>query len=125
MTRNSQPQTVTIRNLSQPEIPPLEAKYCASFLCRLRGLTFTKQLPPHWGLLLVQGRESRTDASIHMMGMWIDLCIVWINHDKRVVDVRLARKWRSFIIPAQPAQYVLETSVAYLDHYQIGHELTF
>jgi uncharacterized membrane protein (UPF0127 family) len=114
---------VTVRNLSAPNSPTISAKYCASFLCRLRGLMFRKELALYDGLLLVQERENRLDAAIHMLGMFIDLGIVWINESRQVVDVRRAYKWRSFIVPRAPAKYVLETSPEAALGFGIGDEV--
>ena len=90
---------VHIQNKTRPLTKSLTAQYCDTFMCRLRGLTFRKSLPPNWGLLLVQSKDSRIDTAIHMLWMKIDLAIVWINSDFEVVDVQPAYKWKSFITP--------------------------
>ncbi len=116
---------VMIRNLSQPLGRPLIARYCVSFLCRLRGLTFRRTLPEDWGLLLVQDKDSRLDAAIHMLGVWMDLAVIWINSTGKVVDVSLARRWRPVYIPKSPARYVLEMTPARLQDFKIGDEIRF
>ena len=116
---------VTVHNLTHPTPQPLVARYCNSFLCRLRGLTFRRRLPENWGLLLVQGRNSRVDSSIHMLAMWIDLAVVWITNDGEVVDVRLARRWRPAYFPRRPARYVLEMAVTHLEDFHIGEKVRF
>ncbi len=116
---------IRITNQSQPDKPPIVAKYCQSFFCQLRGLMFTKSLPDHQGLLLVQGSDSRLNASIHMMFMWIDLAVIWLNSELQVVDATLARRWKFAYLPKQPARYVLETSVAYLQDFNIGDRVNF
>ena len=116
---------VIIRNLSQPLSRPLTARYCASFACRLRGLTFRRSLPDEWGLLLVQDRDSRLDAAIHMLGVWMDLAVVWINSHGKVVDLCLARRWRPAYIPKGPARYVLEMDPARLPEFKVGDEIRF
>jgi uncharacterized membrane protein (UPF0127 family) len=116
-------QTVTIENCTHPLKERLQAGYCASFLCQLRGLTFRRTLPPNWGLLLVQARESKIDAAIHMFMMWMDLTVVWVNAQNRVVDVRPAYRWKSVLIPQAPARFVLELPIERLNDFQIGDEL--
>jgi uncharacterized membrane protein (UPF0127 family) len=116
---------VIIRNLSQPLSRPLIARYCVSFSCRLRGLTFQRALPEDWGLLLVQERDSRLDAAIHMLFVWMDLAVVWINSAGKVVDVCLARRWRPAYVPKSPARYVLETDPARLPEFNVGDEIRF
>ncbi len=119
------PEQVLVQNLSRPNTHPIQARYCSSFLCRLRGLTFRGRVAAGEGLLLVQSRDSRIDASIHMLFVWIDLAVVWINHAQQVVDVRLARRWRPAYLPAHPARYVLETAPEHLDDFRVGDQLYF
>jgi uncharacterized membrane protein (UPF0127 family) len=89
---------LNITNLSHSLPEPIYARYCVSFLCRLRGLTFRRSLNPQEALLLVQPRENRLDAAIH---------------------------WRPFYIPAQPARYILEMSESWLSSFCIGDQLDF
>jgi uncharacterized membrane protein (UPF0127 family) len=116
-------QQVVIHNLSQTQVEPVRAGYCASFMCQLRGLSFRRSLPDHWGLLLVQRRESRLDAAIHMLGVLMDLAVVWIDSAGNVVDVQLARRWRLAYMPKRPARYVLELAPGDLENYKVGDRL--
>jgi uncharacterized membrane protein (UPF0127 family) len=99
---------LTLRNLSNPAIKPVQAKWCESFLGKLRGYTFRRQLSQDEGLLLVERRDSRLDTSIHMMFVWTDLAVTWINSQNEVVDTVLAKSWRPFYASARPARYILE-----------------
>ncbi|NOH13148.1 MAG: DUF192 domain-containing protein [Chloroflexi bacterium] len=94
-------------------------------MCKLRGLTLCRSLAHESGLLLVGGKDSRLDAAIHMVGVFFDLGIVWINDDNRVVDRRLARAWISVQMPSQPARFVLEIAPERLEDFQIGDEVSF
>jgi hypothetical protein len=123
--KQQMPEQVLIYNLTRPSTHPTQARYCSSFVCRLRGLTFRRSLPSADGLLLVQSRDSRVDASIHMLFVWIDLAVVWINNAQQVVDVRLARRWRPAYLPARPARYVLEMSAERLSDFRVGDQLRF
>jgi uncharacterized membrane protein (UPF0127 family) len=118
-------QKYLVRNLDNSEMSPLSVDYCDSFFCRLRGLTFRRNLSPEEGLLLVQKNDSRLDASIHMLGVWIDLGVVWINAAMKVVDLRLARSWRPLYIPQQPARFVLESDPIRLNDFRLGDEIRF
>ncbi len=86
---------------------------------------FTKSLPEHHGLLLVQGSDSRINSSIHMMFMWMDLAVIWVNNELEVVDAVLARRWKLAYLPKQPARYVLEANVAKLGDFNIGDRVNF
>jgi hypothetical protein len=114
---------IKIFNLNNSALQPIKAKYCASFLCRLRGLMFRRNLQTHEGLLLVEKRDSRVDASIHMLFMLTDLAVVWINANLTVVDVILARKWRPAYFPAQPARYTLELHPDRLADFRRGDQI--
>ena len=111
---------VVIRNLSVVDAVNFKAHYCDSFSSRLRGLTFRASLPPYEGILLVQERESRLDTSIHMLAVFFDLAVIWINARQEVVDVQLARSWRPAYFPKAPAQYILELDARYLNVFRIG-----
>ncbi len=115
--------SINITNRTQPTM--ILARYCDSFLCRLRGLMFTRGVPANQGLLLVQGRDSRMDSSIHMMFVWMDLAVVWINDAGEVVDTCLARAWRPAYFPKAPARYVLEMSADHHGEFQIGDKIRF
>lgn len=118
-------QEVLIYNQDHPEIAAVRAKYCQSFLCQLRGLTFRRALSPQNGLLLVQKRDSRMDSAIHMLFVWMDLAVIWINQTFQVVDTRLARRWHPVYVPSKPARFVLEISAERIADFQIGDRVEF
>lgn len=118
-------RVLSITNISRVLPQSIQARYCATFLCRLRGLTFRRSLDPNEGLLLVQPRENRLDAAIHMLFVPMDLAVIWINEAKVVVDVQCARRWRPFYIPAQPARYILEVADSWLSAFHVGDQLNF
>ena len=98
---------------------------CASFLCRLRGLTFRRTLGKDEGLLLVGHRASRADTAIHMFFVFFPIAAIWLDGDGRVVDAQLARPFRPLYVPRAPATDVLEGLPALLDSVQIGDQLRF
>jgi uncharacterized membrane protein (UPF0127 family) len=116
---------VLVGNKDKKLADPIRTKYCDSFTCRLRGLTFRRTLARDEGLLLVQRGESRLDSSIHMLAVWMDLTIVWINSALIVVDKTLARPWRLAYFPKSPAKYVLEIHPERWGDYEIGNQVQF
>jgi hypothetical protein len=118
-------KTIQITNTHQSLLSPLHARYCDSFFCRLRGLMFRSRLSPEEGLLLVEARESRLDTSIHMLFVFMDLGVVWLDSSQMVVDIIVARKWRPVYTPCQPARYTLEIQPQRLNEFQIGDNLEF
>ncbi len=118
-------QEIEIINKTTALKSPLAAGYCDSFMCRLRGLTFRRSLPEDWGLVLVEAADGRVSTAIHMLFVWFDLGVIWINDAGTVVDKRLARSWVSFIIPSRPARYVLEVRPERLAEFEIGDQIDF
>ncbi len=116
---------IRIVNQTHPTGNPIQAKYCQSFFCQLRGLMFTSVLPKNSGVLLVQSSDSRMNSSIHMMFMRIDLAVFWINSEFSVVEKVLAHRWKLGYIPKSPARYVLETNIANLNDFNIGDKVSF
>jgi len=116
---------IFIRNIDRPNHTPARVKFCDSFLCRLRGLMFRARLDPDDGLLLVQGRDSRLDASIHMLFVPFDLNVIWINSDMQVVDKVIAKPWRPAYFPEGPARYILEIHPDRWEEYRAGERVEF
>ena len=114
---------VWIHNHSKSLTSPLQLLYGETFLTRLKGLTFTRHLPAERGLLLVC--DSRLESAITMLGVWIDLGVIWVNEDFHVVDTVLARRWRPVYITKHPARYVLEVVPERLDEFQVGDHVGF
>jgi len=116
---------VRIENTDQPLPVPLQAAYCDSFFGRLRGFMFRSRLAPGEGLILVQKSDSRLDAAIHMLFVFMDLGIIWINSGNTVVDAILARAWRPVYIPRRAAKFILEIHPARLKEFKIGDHIEF
>ena len=116
---------ILIYNQSHPENQPVQARYCATFGSRLRGLMFRKSLGTHEGICMVQPRADRVDAAIHMFFMNFDIAVVWADEARKVVDVQLARRWRPMYAPASAAKFVIETHPDRQQDYQIGDQLVW
>jgi uncharacterized membrane protein (UPF0127 family) len=114
---------VLIHNTTRPSNQSVLARYCTSFLCRLRGFTFRRELGLDEAMLLVQSKDSRLDAAIHMIAVWTDLGVVWINNSGDVVDLCIAQAWHPFYIPSRPARYVLEMASGRLGAFQAGDKV--
>ena len=94
-------------------------------LISLRGLMFQLELTPNEGLLLVNGKESRIDSSIHMLFVPFDLAVFWINSKMQVVDKVIAKSWRPVYLPSRAARYTLEIHSSRFGDYNIGDLVEF
>ena len=118
-------KTIHLENKNQPLPAPLQAVYCDSFICRLRGLMFRSKLAQNEGLLLVEEGDSRFNASIHMLFVFMDLAVIWINSENMVVDSVLARAWHPAYAPRQPARYILEIHPDRMNEFKVGDQVEF
>lgn len=115
---------VRVRNRSRESREIILARWCQSYLCHLRGLSFRLRLPDGHGLLLVYGSESKSLATIHMFGVFFSLGVIWLDTSLRVVDRTLARPFEIHR-PSAPARYVLEGKPSILEGVELGDELEF
>lgn len=116
---------ITIINSSNPELAPIYVKYCDDFFGRLQGFTFRKNIGANEGLVLAEKKDSKLDTSIHMLFVWTDLAVFWVNSSMTVVDKVLAKSWRPYYASKLPARFVLELSPNKLEAFQIGDKLEF
>lgn len=102
-----------------------QARWCDSFASKLRGFTFRRDLGQGDGLVLVEKQDSRVSTAIHMLFVFFDLGIIWVNDLGQVVDLVLARPWRVSYIPQTPARYVLEAHPDILETIRVGDHIEF
>ena len=116
---------ISVHNTDKPSLAPIRARYCNSFLSKLRGFTFRRRLARGEGLVLVEGHDTRAATAIHMLFVWTDLAVAWIDSTNTVVDAVLAKSWRPFYAPSKPARYVLEIHPERMGEFQIGNKVQF
>ena len=114
-----------IKNLSNPSMAVIEAKWCQSFFSRLKGFTFRSSLGFNEGLVLVEARDSRLDTSIHMFFVFTDLSIAWVSSELTVMDIAYAKPWRPFYASVKPARYVIEFDPKRHGDFKIGDKISF
>ncbi|MBN1484222.1 MAG: DUF192 domain-containing protein [Chloroflexia bacterium] len=112
-------------NRTRGEVLASSLVYCDTFLSRGRGLTFRRTLPPDEAYVFVLDRESIVEATIHMFFVFFPIAVIWLDSDHCVVDKTLARPWRPYYAPKQPARYFVEGATTLLDGVQLGDRLDF
>ena len=101
------------------------AKWCDSFGSKLRGFTLRRDLAAEDGLVLVEKADSRMNTSIHMLFVFFDLGVIWVNDAGEVVDTAVAQKWRLSYVPQAPARYVIEGHPSIIEHVKVGEHIEF
>jgi uncharacterized membrane protein (UPF0127 family) len=102
-----------------------KARWCDDFSSKLRGFTFRRNLAEDDGLVLVEKSDSRINTSIHMLFVFFDLGVIWVNDSGHVVDKVLAKPRRLSYAPQAPARYVIELHPSLLDEIEIGEKIKF
>ena len=99
--------------------------FADSFVSRLMGLMFRKD--PENGLILkLPSSRNRRGSAIHMFFMRFPLDIIFLDDDKKVVDMVSIRPWKTYT-PRSPAKYVVELEEGSINNYklEIGDEMDF
>jgi uncharacterized membrane protein (UPF0127 family) len=98
---------------------------CDTFWKRGRGLMFRRSLPQDQVYLFVEDHEGVARTAIHMLFVFFPIAVVWLDGAKRVVDKALARPFRPYYAPRQPAQYYVEGHPSLLERVSVGDQLEF
>jgi uncharacterized membrane protein (UPF0127 family) len=101
------------------------ARWCASRLCRLRGLQFRRNLKQGEALILVKDKDSIANSSIHMFFVFFPIAAVWVNKKGKVTSAQLAKPWRPYYASPEPATYVIEAAPDLLEKVNVGDILEF
>jgi uncharacterized membrane protein (UPF0127 family) len=102
-----------------------QAKWCDSFGSKLRGFTFRRQLGLQDGLVLVEAKDNRVNTAIHMLFVFFDLGVIWVNDVGEVVGTVVAKPWRLSYVPPAPARYVIEGQPDLLNRVKVGDHIQF
>jgi uncharacterized protein len=114
-----------IRDLTTGETVATRLVRCDTFWKRGRGLMFRRKLAEDEAYLFVERRESVAQAAIHMFFVFFPIAVLWLDRDKRVVDMVLARPFRPYYAPHSPAQYYVEGHPSLLERVRPGDLLEF
>jgi hypothetical protein len=107
------------------QILPTQLRWCDTFTSKLRGFTFRRNLVIDDGLVLVEKADSRVNSAIHMLFVFFDLGVLWVNDAGEIVDQLVAKRWRSSYVPKLPARYVIELHPELLERIKVGDHVQF
>jgi uncharacterized membrane protein (UPF0127 family) len=114
-----------IVHVESGEILIPQAKWCDSFGTKLRGFTFRRELGPQDGLVLVEAKDNRVNTAIHMLFVFFDLGVIWVNAAGEVVSTVVAKPWRLSYVPPAAARYVIEGQPDLVNRVKIGDHIQF
>lgn len=84
-----------------------KVEFADTLFRQMKGLMFRRSIPKDYAMIFDVRRERYVD--IHMMFVKFPLDVVYLNRDRRIIDIKPALKpWVGFALPKSPAQYVIE-----------------
>jgi uncharacterized membrane protein (UPF0127 family) len=86
---------------------------------------FRRGLDPDEVYLFAFGSEGVVTASVHMAFVFFPISLIWLDAQRQVVDVRLARPFRPAYAPRRPAKYLVEGAPSLIDRVAVGDRLGF
>lgn len=86
---------------------------------------FRNEIALEEGLVLVQKKNNRTDSSIHMFFVGMDLGVIWIDENFEVVDLIIAKSWKPAYFPIKAAKYTLEIHPDRVREFTLGDKVLF
>ena len=96
-----------LRDLTNSETIAERVELAESAFAKARGLMFRTRFDH--ALIFDVGRESRLGASIHMLFVFFPIDVVYLDKDKRVVDIREnVRPWTFNVTPKKAARWFVE-----------------
>ena len=98
---------------------------CDTFWRKFKGLMFRRSLNPDTVYVFVYNRENIVETSIHMFFVFFPIAVLWLDANRRIVDIVLAKPFRPYYAPRQAAQYFVEGTPSLLNQVSLGDELTF
>jgi len=100
-------------------------KFAKSHFQKARGLMFEKKANFDYALVFLFGHETRMGASIHMLFVFFPITVIYLNSDKKVVDVAVVNSFALNYTPKKPAAFLVELPVAKAKGVNLGDKLEF
>lgn len=100
-------------------------KYAESFIAKLKGLMFEKEQCFDYALVFEFGKETRISASIHSLFVFFPFSAVYLDSNKRVVDIAIIKPFKLNYTPKKKAKYLVELPVKKTNQIKLGDKLGF
>lgn len=110
-----------IKNQTKKFVIIDKAKICKSIASRAFGLMFRKK--PDYGMVFVFESERRAD--LHMLFVFFPIDVLFLDKDKKVVDIKKDFKPFTYYSPRAKSLYVIELPVGVLGKTTVGDKILF
>ena len=110
--------------LKGKEVIADKVKYCGTFFSRLKGLMFSRRLKKGEALILEAVHENVLETTIHMFFVFFPIDVIWLNKNKKVVDIkRNVKPFMLWISPRDKAKYIIELPKGITKSIKIGDKI--
>jgi uncharacterized membrane protein (UPF0127 family) len=75
---------------------------------RMKGLMFEDQTKFDYALVMVMPKEGRIEASIHMMFVFFPIDVLFLDSNKKIVDIVTLNPFHLNHTPKKASKYVIE-----------------
>ena len=97
---------MSIVNKTKKIILTKNIKFCKTEFSKIKGLMFTKKLTK--ALIFIFKKESL--QHIHMLFVWYPIDVLWLDKNKKVVQLKENLKPFRIILAKKPSKYIIELS---------------
>ncbi|MBN2458660.1 DUF192 domain-containing protein [Candidatus Woesearchaeota archaeon] len=99
-----------------------KAKPCTSIGSKALGMMFRLKRPKE-ALIFIFDNEKRAD--LHMLFVFFPIDVLFLDKDKKVVDIKKDFKPFTYYSPKAKAQYVIELPIGVMGSTRIGDKIKF
>jgi uncharacterized membrane protein (UPF0127 family) len=99
-----------------------EEKVCRSIFCKAFGLMFRTNKPKD---ALVFAFDNERIAALHMLFVFFPIDVLFLDKNKKVVDIKKDFKPFSYYSPKARAMYVVELPTGVVGKTKIGDKISF
>ena len=85
---------------------------------------FSKPLKKGNAIVLVSPKQGILETTIHMLFVFFPLDIIWLDKNKKVVDIHKNVKPFTFAAPKKPAKYIIELPCGISSNIKINDEVS-
>lgn len=99
-----------------------KAKLCREVFCKAFGFMFRFR-KPDYALVFVFRSERRAD--LHMLFVFFPIDVLFLDKNKKIIDIKKKFKPFSYYAPKAHAKYVIEVPVGRLNKTGVGDRIDF
>lgn len=117
---------MTLTNITKNKTIIERTIIAESFFSQLKGLMFEEKKKFDYALVFPLAVEGRFSASIHCMFVFFPIDVIFLDRDKKVVDIKKSVKpFTLFCMPDRPAKYFVELPDGKSQGIELGDRLNW